>query len=84
MVDFCFGLVFILSEGLSVLHKSGAKLGQLLPLIYWFFFLSECTLVMETEIFSLFVHINTCFSGEAFLIHSLFLHSDAKLVKFKT
>lgn len=54
---------------------------------YWFivFFLSECTLVMEMEIFfSMFVDITTCFSCEAFIIHSLFLHSDAKLIKFKT
>lgn len=73
-----FGLVFVL----SVLHKLGANLGQLLPLI--FFFLSECTLVMAMEIFLVLVHTNTCFSCEAFIIHSLFLHSDVKLVKSKT
>lgn len=75
-----FGLVFVL----SVLHKLGANLGQLLPLIYIFFSLSECTLVMAMEIFLVLVHINTRFSCEAFIIHSSFLHSDVKLVRSKT
>lgn len=61
MVDSCFGLVFIL----SVLTGTAFA-----TFIFVFFFLSECTLVIAMEIFSTLVHINTCFSCEAFIIHS--------------
>lgn len=66
-----------------MLHKLGAKLGQLLPLIYSFFPLRMHFGDGNGDFFQ-YVHITTCFSCEAFIIHSLFLHSDAKLIKFKT
>lgn len=59
MADSWFGLVWFLF-----------CLCSLLPPIYLGFFLSECTLVMAMEIFSTLMHINTCFSCEAFIIHS--------------
>lgn len=79
---FWFGFYFVWRAVCA--PQTGCQTGAAFATDLLVFFLSECTLVMEMEISSLFVHINTCFSGEAFLIHSLFLHSDAKLVKFKT
>lgn len=77
-------LVFGLVSVLSVLHKLGANLGQLLPLIFSFFFPLRMHFGDGSGDFLVLVHINTCFSCEAFIIHSSFLHSDVKLVKSKT
>lgn len=77
-MDFWFGFYFVCAPDL------GAKLGQILPLMYFFFLLRMHFGDENGDFSSMFVHMNTCFSCEAFIIRSLFLHSDAKLVQLKT
>lgn len=78
MVDFWFGFYFVCAP------EMGAKLGQLLPLIYSFFFSLKMHFGDGNGDFFQYVcahkHLVFC---EAFIVYSLFLHSDVNLVKFK-